>query len=158
MSFSNGSTQRVSASDLDRELVERPPLPEPSLSVIIYRVFQFHTSANEPYSPDAAVRTETLRERLGTTTDDVREFWRADGAGLAELGAHVGRLVDIGGGGVCVSTTKPLEVGAFTEARITDEAGGWTYEFPAVVVWVEGGPDARAGLRFEGRPRRSRLI
>jgi hypothetical protein len=157
MSFSDGGTQRVSASDVDKEMTERPPLPEPSLSVIIYRVFQFHTVANEPYSPDTAVRTEALRERLGTTTDDVREFWRADGAGLAELGAQVGRLVDIGGGGMCVSTTKPLEVGMHVEARLSDEAGGWTYEFPAVVVWTEGDPDPRAGLRFEGMPRRTRL-
>lgn len=91
------------------------------------------------------------------TDDDVREFWRADATGLAELGAHVGRLLDIGGGGACVSTTRPLEVGATLVARLSDEPGGWTYEFPAVVVWSEGAPDPRAGLRFEGEPRRVRM-
>lgn len=157
MSSLDGGTQRVSVSDVEAEIAERPPLPEPSLSVIIYRVFQFHTAANEPYSPPTAVRTEALRERLGNTNDDVREFWRADGSGLAEIGAQVGRLVDIGGGGACVSTTRPLQIGTLTEARLTDEAGGWTYEFPAIVVWAEGVPDPRAGLRFQGMPRRTRL-
>lgn len=157
MGGSDDRTERVSEMDLVEEAGAPAPLPERSLSAIFDRVFQFHWFANEPYSPDTAVRTEALRERLGAATDDVREYWRAAANGLAELGAQVGRLVDIGGGGLCVSTTRPLEVGAATEARLTDEDAGWTYEFPCVVVWAEGAPDPRAGLRFAGKPRRVRM-
>lgn len=51
MSGSDGGTLRVSVMDVEEEIARRPPPPEPSLSVILYRVFQFNSLANEPYSP-----------------------------------------------------------------------------------------------------------
>lgn len=155
------STQRVSAQEIEDAAEGRTPLAERPLSTIFERVFQFHWFSHEEGSSAAIVHAEAMHERLETDGDDVREFWRAEASGLAELGVpealQAGRLVDIGGGGLCVSTARPLEVGAFTEARLTDEEGGWAYEFPCVVVWAEGAPDPKAGLRFDGRPRRIRL-
>ena len=156
MQHQDDSTLRVSADDVERA---RPPKPlgERELSKIVERVFEFVWLSQDEPEPDVALRVGALRQQLASPTEDVREFWRVPAHGLAELERQVGRLSDIGGGGICVATVHALDAGSEMRVRVTDDEAGWVYEFPCVVVWSSPDPDPHAGLRFTGRPRRARL-
>ena len=149
-------TTKGAASDVD--LPGAGPSGSEELAGIVERIYQFVWLQHDDSIPDAIEQIEELRSELASPSEEVREYWRVSARGLAELGAQVGRLTDIGGGGLSISTTRPLPIGAVTHVRLTDDENGWIYEFPCVVVWShDEADDARAGLRFVGRPTRSRL-
>jgi len=156
MQHRDDSTLRVSSADVDRPHPPKP-LGERELSTVVERVFEYVWLSHDEPVPDVALRVGALREQLASPTEEVREFWRVPAHGLAELDRQVGRLSDIGGGGLCVATVHPLESGTQMRVRVTDDQSGWVYEFPCVVVWSSSEPDPHAGLRFTGRPRRARL-
>jgi hypothetical protein len=118
--------------------------------------------------PEAATLTETQRLRLealqrllGSPSFEVREWARLEVSGPIEFDlppgpVAVGHVVDIGAGGMGISTWKPLSPGTGTALRFGDRATGSTYEFPAVVVWSRGGDNPAMGLQFRGRPTRVR--
>lgn len=118
--------------------------------------------------PEAATLTETQRLRLdalqrllASPSFEVREWARLEVAGPIEFDlppgrVAVGHVVDIGAGGMGISTWKPLAPGAGTALRFADRATGSTYEFPAVVVWSRAGDNPAMGVQFCGRPTRVR--
>lgn len=149
-------TARTDSADLDPPPVAKP-LGERDLSTIVERIYEYVWLSHDSTMPDVAERVVALRQQLAAPTEEVREFWRASAYGLAELDHQVGRLTDIGGGGLSVTMATPIKRGAETHVRVTDDDAGWVYEFPCVVVWSTPDPDARAGLRFAGKPRRARV-
>ncbi len=149
-------TARVSPAEVDPPESGKP-LGERELSTIVERIFEYQWLAHEQAIPDVVARVDALRRQLASPTAEIREYWRASAHGLAELDHQVGRLADIGGGGLSIVMATAIKKGAQTSVRVTDDEGGWIYEFPCVVVWSTPGPDPRAGLRFAGKPRRARL-
>lgn len=156
MQHRDDTTMRVSPADLERPHPPRP-LAERDLSAVVERVFEYLWLSHDERVPDVALRIDALRQKLASPTEEVREFLRVPAHGLCELDRRVGRLADIGGGGLCVATVHPVDTGVPTDVLFTDDEAGWVYEFPCVVVWTTPEPDARAGLRFTGKPRRTRL-
>jgi hypothetical protein len=129
----------------------------PPLNVVMAWVFELLTlSAAEPHqgAAERERRRSFLRRALASPTPEVREFARVAARGLAEIGAHVGRLTDIGGGGLGISTLHPLPVGHRTSVRLEDIDSGVSYEFPCVVVWSRLGADPGIGVCFWGKPSR----
>lgn len=129
----------------------------PPMSVVMAWVFELLTLAeaeSRHLSAERGRRMAFLRHALGSPTAEVREFARVPARGLAEVGAHVGRLTDIGGGGLGISSLQPLPVGQRTRVRLEDIDSGVCYEFPCVVVWSRQGSDPGIGLRFWGKPSR----
>ncbi|MBI2892252.1 MAG: PilZ domain-containing protein [Deltaproteobacteria bacterium] len=110
--------------------------------------------ARERVSAERERRKGFLRRALASPMPEVREFARVAARGLAEIGADVGRLTDIGGGGLGISTLHPLPVGHRTNVRLEDIDSGLSYEFPCVVVWSRDGSDPGIGVRFWGKPTR----
>ncbi len=120
--------------------------------------------------PDGITLTEAQRQRLeglvrllASPVFEVREHARIEVRGPVEFDlpeedeVGVGHVMDIGAGGIGVSTWRPLEVDAETTVRFADPASGHTYEFPCRVVWSREGDSPAMGLRFEGTPARERI-
>ncbi len=133
---------------------------------IVDMIFEFLTLTGG--EPEAATLTETQRLRLdalqrllASPSFEVREWARLEVSGPIEFDSLVGQIavghvVDIGAGGMGISTWKPLSPGTGTALRFADRATGSTYEFPAIVVWSRAGENPAMGVQFCGRPTRVR--
>lgn len=131
---------------------------------IVDMIFEFLTLSGG--DPDAATLTESQRMRLdalqrllASPSFEVREWARLEVSGPIEFDGPpgrvaVGHVVDIGAGGMGISTWKPLTPGTGTALRFADRATGSTYEFPGVVVWAREGENPAMGVQFCGRPTR----
>jgi hypothetical protein len=69
-------------------------------------------------------------------------------------GFGVGHVRDLGGGGLTVTTRKPLTPGQRTVVRLADPTGGREFVFPCKVIWSRLGSDPAMGLAFDGVPMR----
>ena len=120
-------TARIGAADVERSGTR---LDERELSAIVERIFEYVWLSHDMTMPGVGERVEELRRQLASPTEEVREFWRASAHGLAELDRQVGRLSDIGAGGLSVAMATPIPRGERTNVRVTDDEAGWVYEFP----------------------------
>jgi hypothetical protein len=129
---------------------------------IVDMIFEYLTLTGD--DPDAITLTEAQRLRLEalerllqSPSFEVRAWARLEVARPAEFDAPpghvaVGHVLDIGAGGMGISTWKPLSRGTSTAVRFADRVTASTYEFPAVVVWSREGEDPAMGVQFCGRP------
>ncbi len=78
------------------------------------------------------------------------QFTTVGGFGVADLR-------DIGGGGLAVTTRKPLPFGARTVIRFVDYSAGREFIFPCRVVWSQQSAALQMGLAFDGVPLRTQF-
>ncbi|MBI2897745.1 MAG: PilZ domain-containing protein [Deltaproteobacteria bacterium] len=162
--------------DVTRRARESPPARPPSLiraralAAVLERICRFLAVTEDKCAlHEAARRAEARRLDLASPTPEVREFARIEARGLAEFAPsrprtragrsrgraepesfRVGRLVDVGAGGLGISTVHPLEAGASTRVRVTEPSTGRVYAFGCVVVWSRTGDESAMGVRFVG--------
>lgn len=163
-------TRRVGRSAL-APCAPPPRVPASALGAILDRICRFLEITQDKCSlHEAARRAEARRLDLASRSPEVREYARIEARGLAEFasgrprtrtgrsrrpprsdgGLRVGRLLDVGAGGLGISTVRPLEAGTLTRVRVTEPSTGRVYAFGCVVVWSRSGTDAAMGLRFVG--------
>jgi hypothetical protein len=65
-----------------------------------------------------------------------------------------GRLRDLSGGGLSISTSRPPELDAELLVYLDDAVRGLRYVFPVRVIWRVTGPKGALGARFSGMPSR----
>lgn len=134
---------------------------------IVDMIYEFVALAADP---DGVTLTEAQRHRLeglarllASPVFEVREHARIEVRGPIEFDlpeadeVGVGHVMDIGAGGIGVSTWRPLDADSETTVRFADPASGHAYEFPCRVVWSRSGDNPAMGLRFEGAPTRERI-
>ncbi|MFW5921578.1 MAG: PilZ domain-containing protein, partial [Polyangiales bacterium] len=63
-----------------------------------------------------------------------------------------GRILDIGGGGMAITTAAPAFVGDEILVHIHDPSDETEHVFPARVVWRRAGDAPAMGVAFEGIP------
>ncbi len=96
--------------------------------------------------PDAAAR-RFVRVRLPMEA----QFTRPGGFGSGEIR-------DLGGGGFCVETRRPPDVGTRLILRVEDARRGLEYVFPCVVAWRARAGRWRMGLALDGVPSQAPLF
>ena len=69
-----------------------------------------------------------------------------------------GMLLNISGGGLCLSTYRPPRPGTTSIIRIADPAAGVEYVFPALVVWRTTTGRRLVGLAFDGVPAKTPFL
>lgn len=87
-----------------------------------------------------------------------RAFARLDARGPVQFtappGFGLGQLADLGGGGLCIATSRPLVPETRTVVRLVDPTGGREFVFPCRIAWRHEGRDSCMGLAFDGVPLR----
>ena len=99
-----------------------------------------------------------LLDASGTPDPFGRAFARIEARGPVQFtappGFGLGQLADLGGGGLCIATSRPLAPDTRTVVRLVDPTGGREFVFPCKVIWSRPGPDPAMGLAFDGVPMR----
>ena len=72
-------------------------------------------------------------------------------------GFAVGQIRNISGGGMAISTGRPLPMGTRTIVRVAEVSRGVEFVFPARVVWSSRSLSPIMGVAFDGPPKKSAI-
>ena len=99
-----------------------------------------------------------LLDASGTPDPFGRAFARIEARGPVQFtappGFGLGQLADLGGGGLCIATSRPLAPDTRTVVRLVDPTGGREFVFPCRIAWRQEGREPCMGLAFDGVPLR----
>lgn len=92
----------------------------------------------------------------------LREFARAKVPMTVQFtrpgGFEVGEIRDMSGGGFCIATPRPPEVGTRVIVRIAESTQRCEYVFPCVLTWRAKSGPGRMGVALDGVPRRAAMV
>ena len=73
-------------------------------------------------------------------------------------GFETGEVRNLGGGGFCIATRRPPEVGTSVIVRLADPVEGIEYVFPCLVVWRSTNSPGQMGVRLDGVPHKNPMV